>query len=370
MIANHALPKIALCALAALLAVSCSKPSGEKSRREEDPAVPVTVAKVALVPLDRAIQVVGTLFAKDEATLSAEVEGRVEKTMAEFGDRLTNGQVIALIDTTTYEAKARQAAANLARAQAMLTNTELNLKRSRELHREKIASESDLDKAVADAAQARADVQAREADEALARLDLERSRVKAPFDCAVGDRIATMGDYEKVGSPLFRVVNDGLLKYIVNAPERFAADVQKEQPVVFTVDAYPGLSFTGRVFLISPQVNTATRAMPFGALVPNPDRKLRANTFARGELILARDVPTPVVPLDAVVNFAGVTKIFVIENGVAHPRDAQVGRIKDGRQEVFAGVKPGEVVATSGQTKLFDGTKVRVKENEGKAAGQ
>src|SRR4030095_4559782 len=118
----------------------------------------------------------------------------------------------------------------------------------------------------------------------------------------------------KVGSPLCRIVNDGVLKYIVQAPERYAGQVQKEQLVQFTVDAWPGQTFEGKVYLISPAVNTSTRAFPFGALVQNPERKLKANTFARGQLILQRAVPTPVVPLDAVINFAGVTKVFVVDS--------------------------------------------------------
>src|ERR1051325_10444121 len=346
--------------LVALLWAGCHKETGEKTGRSGDDAVPVTIALVALVPLDRTLPVVGTLFAKDEATLGAEVEGAVEKTMAEFGDRVKAGQEIAQIDTTTYEALARQAAANLARTKAAAANAEANLKRLQELRRENIASPSDLDKATAEAEQARAEVKAGEAAEAIARLNLQRSHVTAPFDSAVADRIASAGDYMKVGSPLFRIVNDGVLKYIVNAPERYAGQVRKEQSVVFTVDAWPGQTFEGKVFLISPQVTAATRAFAFGALVQNPERQLKASSFARGELILERDVPTPVVPLDAVINFAGVTRVLLIENGVARSRAVQVGRIKAGRQEILSGLNTGETVAVSGLTKLFEGTKGRV----------
>src|ERR1051325_632476 len=108
--------------LAVLLLLGCHKENGEATGRGGDDAVPVTVAPVALVPLDRTLPVVGTLFAKDEATLGAAVEGQVERTMAEFGDRVKAGQEIAQIDTTTYEALARQAAANLSRTKAAAAN--------------------------------------------------------------------------------------------------------------------------------------------------------------------------------------------------------------------------------------------------------
>lgn len=347
-----------------MLLFSCA-PKESKARPPTDLTVPITVAPVRLVKVDRTIPVVGTLFPKDEATLAAEVEGRVEVTMAEFGDRLTNGQVIAQIDTTTYEALAQQAAANLSRAKATALNAAQNLKRTRELNKSSIASTSELDQAVAAAEQAAAEVKAAEASEAVARLNLERSRVRAPFEAAVAERIANAGDFMKAGSPLFRVVNDGVLKYIVQAPERYAGDVRKEQLVRFTVDAYPGETFEGRVYLISPSVNTVTRGFAFGALVDNHQRRLKSTSYARGELILEKGVPVPTVPLDSVINFAGVTKVFVIESGVARVRNVQTGRIRDGLQEIVSGLREGEQVAVSGQTKLFDGAKVRIKSTDG-----
>jgi RND family efflux transporter MFP subunit len=349
-------------ASACVVLVSCSKPAASGVKSEADDGVPITVAHVDVVPMDQALDVWGTLYAKDEATLGAEVEGRVERTMVDFGDRVKADQELALIDTTTYEALAHQAEANVAKARASANNAEQNLKRSEELRKSNIASQSDLDATRAAAEQARAGVRADEAANAIAQLNLQRSHVKAPFDAAVAERIASAGDYLKVGAPLFRVVNDNVLKFIVQAPESYAGKVVKEQQVVFWVDAYgTNEVFEGKVYLISPAVNTATRAFPFGALVPNADHRLKASSYARGRLILARNVPTTVVPLDAVGSFAGVTKVFVVDNGVARMREVTTGRVQDGRQPVLSGLKPGDLVATSGLSKLHDGVRVRVR---------
>ena len=342
---------------------SCSRKSEGASPRRGADGIPVDIQPVATINVDRALPVVGTLFAKDEATLGAEVEGRVEKTTVDFGDRVKAGQELALIDTKSYEALARQATANLAKARATADNAEKELKRVEALGA--VASQADRDKASSEAEQARAEVKAVEAAEAISRINMERSHVRAPFDAAVAERVASAGDFKKIGEPLFRIVNDGVLKYIVQAPERYAAQVKKEQEVTFTVDAFGTNQFKGKVYLISPQVNTTTRAFAFGALVQNEERKLRANTFARGELVLERNVPTTVVPLDAVVNFVGISKVFVVQNGVARAREVQVGRVIDNRQEIVAGVKAGESIVVSGQTKLYDGARVRVKESNG-----
>ena len=347
---------------------SCSKSGPEvKSGAPVDEVVPITVATVELIPMNRTLSVVGTLVAKDESTVGAEVEGKVEKTSAEFGDRLKAGQELALVDTDSYEALALQADANLAKAKASAVNAEQNLKRTESLQKEKIASESDLDKDTAGAEQARAEVKSAEAANAIAHLNLKRSHVLAPFECAVAERIASMGDYLKVGMPLFRVVNDNLIKFTTQVPESYAHDVQKDQLVALSVDGWTN-TFEGRVFLISPQVNTATRDFPIAALVDNADHRLKANGFARGELVLARDVPTPMIPVESVINFAGITRTFVVDGDVARSRPVTVGRINEGRQEIVAGLKTGDIVVVSGQTKLHDGSKIRIKTQEEPAA--
>jgi len=356
--------QLACCGVLTSGLVSCSKSQGETAKAHGDSAIPVTIAKVTVVPMDRSLPVVGTLFAKDEATIGAQVEGQVEKTRVDFGDRVTVGQELALIDTTSYDASARQSAANLDKAKASALNAEQNLKRTQDLQKEKISSASDLDAAVALAEQTRADVKAAGAADAIAQLNLERSHVKAPFDGAVAERIASAGDYLKIGSPLFRLVNDSVLKFIFQVPERSASFVTKKLPVQFNVDNYPGETFTGSVYLISPAVSTSSRAFSVGALVTNTNFRLKANTFARGTLVLERGVPTRMIPLEAVVSFAGVTKVFVVEGDTVHARAVKVGRIQDGRQEILEGLKPGEQVVISGQSRLSEGMKVTVQPSE------
>src|SRR5437868_4748210 len=120
-----------------IASTSCSKNEAANQQSASDGAVPVSVAKVESATMDRTLPVVGTLFAKDEATIGAEVEGRVQKTLVDFGDRLKKDQIIAYIDTDLYEALARQAAANLTKTRASATNADQTLERTRSLHRDK-----------------------------------------------------------------------------------------------------------------------------------------------------------------------------------------------------------------------------------------
>jgi membrane fusion protein (multidrug efflux system)/multidrug efflux system membrane fusion protein len=354
---------IGLALLAAWLS-GCSQPAGG-APKSKDNTVPVTAALVVAHPQDRVLPVVGTLYPKDQAVVSAEVEGRIEKMLVEVGDRVAAGQELAQIDTASYQAQAQLAAANLAKAQANLANAESNWKRTQELRRDNISSASDLDLATAQAGQWRAEVKAQEAANAIAQLNLARSSVKAHFAAAVAERMVNSGDYVRAGAALLRVVNDAELKLVVQVPEGYAGQVQNQQMIRFNVYAHPHLTFTGQVYYVGPAVDTANRAFAAAAAVPNPDRRLKASSFARGELVLAQDVPTIMVPVVAVVNFAGVTKVFVVEDGIARSREIQTGRIREGRQEVQNGLRAGELVVVTGQTKLQDGSKVRVQVGAG-----
>ncbi len=341
--------------------LGCSKAGVSKAHPSPDLAVSVTVSPVAVEQIDRTLPIVGTLFAKDEATVAAEVEGKVEKTGVEFGDRVRVGQELALIDTDTYAALANQAAARVAQAAAAVVGSEHDLTRQKELRKNGIASPSDLDAAVAAADSARAAVKAAEAAETVARLNLDRSQVRAPFPAAIAERVASAGDYVKAGAPLFRIVNDTILKYIVAAPEAFAPGIKKEQTVRFTVDAYPGRTFEGKVYLISPQVTAATRMFSLGALVPNEDGQLKAGTFARGEVVLERAVPTVLVPLEAVIVSSGIARVYVVTNQVVNSRVVTLGRVFKNRQEITSHLDGGEIVVTSGHSKLREGVRIIVR---------
>ena len=332
--------------------------------------MPVVTAAVEVVKLDRTISVVGSLMPRDEATVGAQVEGQVQTTFVDFGDTVTNGQELAQIDTDSYEALARQAAAAVAKAKANALNAEHNLKRVLQLQKDNISSASDFDIATAQAEQGRADVKAAEAAEAISQLNLRRSHARAAFNGSIAERFANSGDYVKIGAALFRLVNDTELKFTIQVPERYASQVKPDQVVRLTVDAWPNESFEGKVYLINPSIAAATRSFNVAARVLNPARKLKANTFGRGELILERDVSTPVVPLEAIVNFAGITKVFVIEGTAAHTREVKIGRVSDGRQEILEGLKAGELVAVVGQTKLYEGAKIRVQSSTLNAANK
>lgn len=362
------LPTLIGCGLVAIAFCGCKRESAGGVRPQRTEPSTVTVTAVTNVSWDRTVSIVGTLFPKDEAAISSQVEGQVEKTLVDFGDRIRNDQDLAFIDTASFEAQVEQASGNLAKAEANLANARQNFDRVQQLKTGGVASGSDFDLAKAQLDQWGAEVKAARGAQSVAQLSLQRSRVQAPFDGGISQRFVGRGDYVHIGTPLFNLVNDAVLKFIFQVPERYASFVEKKLPVKFNVDNYPGEVFTGSVYLISPAVSTTSRAFGVGALVTNTNFRLKANTFARGSLVIERGVETPVVPLESVVSFAGVTKVFVIENRTARSRAVQVGRIRDGLQEIVSGITNGSIVVVTGQNRLTEGAAVTIKASVGTSA--
>jgi RND family efflux transporter MFP subunit len=124
------------------------------------------------------------------------------------------------------------------------------------------------------------------------------------------------------------------------------------------VDAFPNRTFTGRVVRIGPSLDEKTRALTVEAEVANSGNLLRPGMFAKSQLITSANAPAVMVPQRAVAPAAGLSKVFVIDNGKVVERIVKTGATDGDLIEIVEGVKDGETVATSNLDKLHTGTAV------------
>jgi RND family efflux transporter MFP subunit len=344
--------------LIALTAVGCDRTGKGQPRGQRDAAVQVTVAEAKMVPWERKLSIVGELFPNQEARIAAEVEGRVETTLVEVGDVVTKGAELAQIDTASYQGMVNLATANVAKAEAAAENQKENIERLNQLRKTGSVSPTDYDQAVAAMKSAIAEVSAAKATLGAANTSLRRSLVRAPFDGAVTERRVTTGDFVRISTVMFQVLDDSVLKFRGEVPEREAAHVKVGQAVRVQVAAFPGRPFPGSVTWINPGVNTATRGVGIEARMENIEHALKAHFFARAEIVTDPAAPTLVVPVDAVVTFAGVNKVYAVENEVAQAREVTLGGTRDDLQEIIGGLQPGERVVVTGRTKVQPGSRV------------
>jgi membrane fusion protein, multidrug efflux system len=341
-------------ALAGVPWLGCQRPTSSEAiaaEAKQVTAVPVTVARVVVRPSERLVNLVGTLYGNEEVTLSSQVEGQIKSLSVDLGDPVQAGQVVAQIDDDEWRVRLREAEATLAKAKA-------DEERGRQLATGHVISTQEYEGMRTRAAVAQAQ------RDRLAVM-IRHARVESPITGAVARRFVSAGEYVRPGSQLFNLVAQDPLKLRGDVPERFAHELQTGQAVQVRVDAFPDVVFPGRLTRISPASNRDNRSVAIEAVVDNHDRTLKPGFFANAAVVTRTDDRALMIPQEALITFAGVTKVFVIRDGEAHERQVHTGsRGSAGLVEVVEGIKPDELVATSGLTKLENGIAVTVREPE------
>jgi membrane fusion protein (multidrug efflux system) len=313
-----------------------------------DATITVTTEPVVVQRVDRTVDFVGTLRADAEAEVATEVDGRLLTIAADLGDQVAAGQVLATLDSATLEAQLREAAANLQKSASEES-------RARRLKDQGVMSQQEFDtlSSALSVAQARRDVLA---------IHLDHTKIRAPFAGRIAKRLVDVGNYVRVGTPIFVLVADDPLRLRGEVPERFVAELQVGQAVRGSVEAYPDDQLHGRLTRISAAADSASRALTVEASVPNPDGKLKVGFFCKAAILTQTESEALVIPNEALVNFAGVTRVFVVgEDGVARAREVRTGLALGAKVEVLSGLARDDRVATSALARLSDGTRVVVR---------
>lgn len=387
----------------AVLAASCGR-DGAASRPGAGQAdgraaqVPVRVAEAQRTEIARKVDFVGSLAGIEQVTLSSEVDGTIERVAVDLGDSVAKGQLLLALVPDEFRYRKEQARAEVAQVAARLgispdspsadiegtslvrkalaeyNNAKADLERRRGLVEKNLIARKELDDAEARFLVAEANLRAarEEANTLLAtlrgkraQLDLAEKKardaqVRAPISGSVEARLVSAGEYVKVGTPLFRLVNDRPIKMVGEVPEAYAASLRPGLPVELTVDGRPGTVYRGTLRRISPSANVTSRAIQVEAHFPNASRELKSGFFGKGAILLRVDPDGVSIPKEAVVTFAGVEKVFVVADGTAHERKVRLGADLGDRIEVAEGVRAGERVAVSNTGKLAAGIRVRV----------
>ncbi len=309
-------------------------------------AAPIRVAPIEPRTLDQKVAFSGSLAAPEDATVAAEVEGRVVAVAADLGDAVPRGRVLARINPDEYRFRLDQ-------AEAARREAEANLARAEELAKGGIVSPKDLDNARVAAARATADAD-------LARKRFADTEVKAPFPGAIAQRLVSVGEYVKVGQALFQVVMTNPLKLTGDVPERHLGRLRPGAPVQIRLDAFPNQTFSGTLTRVAPAIQVQNRAFRVEARIPNPKGQLKPGAFASAEVVVGSERGALVVPEAAVTIFAGVAKVFIVEGGVARERQVALDqRLPGGAVAIRGeGLRAGQLVAVAGLARLGDGVPV------------
>jgi len=381
---------------AAALAAGCDRTTSAAVPTDAPPQA-VVVVNVETHELRRSIDVVGTLAADEEVTVSSEVEGRVLRIAADLGDRVTAGQPLVVLDPEKLQYRLDQQRAALGRAMARYGVADLSValpaiegtpdvqraaaelelagqafRRATELHRQSLLPQQQMDdadamlkakKAAYESAlqgsrNLRADIDAERANLKLAEAALRDATIRAPFDAFVQRRLVSPGEFVKTQTAVMSLVKVDPLKLRAEVPEKMAPWVKVGQSLTLAVEAMPGADITGQIARLSPAVNPQTRSFPLEGRVPNPDGRLKPGGFARVHIVTDLVEHVLTVPAVALQYRYGVNRVFVVKGDRLHATEIKIGDRVGERVEVIGGVTAGQPIAAADVDKLTDGARV------------
>ncbi|MGH7858909.1 MAG: efflux RND transporter periplasmic adaptor subunit, partial [Candidatus Binatia bacterium] len=317
-----------------LLAVGCAQ-SGEGKGNGGTPPVFVEVTRAEPETIRDVVRLVGQLDADESVTLRPEIDGRVAEIGFEEGQRVQKGQLVIRLDDSEQKAGLREAEAR----ERLAADTH---RRMRELAEQKIVSEAEIVRAARDHDVAAAVVE-------RAEVELEKTRIRAPFDGYAGARLISPGAQVRNETDLVTVHATDRLKLVFTVPEIAVPLVQQGMKLDISVAENPGESFPGEVYFVAPAVNPENRRLLLKAWVSNPGRRLRPGLFATIRVEAERHDRAIVLPDSAVVYDGQGTFVWRVGSEDRAERvGVETGIRQEGRVEIRSGVRPGDVVVAAG----------------------
>ena len=335
-------------------------------------AASVEVDPVVLQTLNQSVPVIGRVVSLKEAKVPAAVMGRVEKVLVEEGDRVKKGQILASIDTERYKWLANIASANVNAAKAELKSaqaeTKINLvelERMISLKNSSAFNASKYDKLqnqntalLAKEEIVEAKLNSAIQEENIAKQNLSRATVKAPFNGIIELKMVELGEAVGLGFPMFQLISDTSVEIQADVPSNRARILKENNEIqISTTD---NIKFISKVRALGVRENSNTRTIKIHLSYENSetDRKLFVGENVNISVPLGPGQEALTVHKDAILKREGMSLVYVVKEDSAQIKPVKLGDGVGERFIVLSGIEAGDLVVTKGNERLRPGQKV------------
>jgi RND family efflux transporter MFP subunit len=342
-----------------------------QSRPRIDVVTPVVLTS------DHALTLPGSVKPLEETVIYSRADGYVRKWLVDIGDKVTEGQLLAELDTPELDQQLVQARAQLAQAEAGVAQamanrdfSKSNLERYKRLAADTLASQQDLDQKQAQAQVDEASVAVAQANSGSQRANIDRlqqlkafARVTAPFAGRVTARMVDRGALVTAGSstPMFKIAATDPVRVFINVPQDVAPSVRNDAPASVTVREYPSRVFDGKVSRAAGALDPITRTMSTEVRIPNGDDALLAGMYAEVALTLATPHKVFELPVTALMNDAKGLRVAIVgDDDTVRFVKVVVERDTGATVQISTGLDGSERVVKLANAAITEGTEVEV----------
>jgi HlyD family secretion protein len=294
-------------------------------KQHKDGAVQYQTVNVSRGDLTQLVTATGQLNPVTNITVGCQISGTLAKIYVDYNSPVTNGQLVAQIDPSTYQANVQLANADVANAKAALELARVNAQRAKELLDSKLIPQSDYDTATANLHQAEAMLLSKQASLSRAQVDFDRCTIYSPVDGVVISRSVDVGQTvaASLNAPTLFVIANDLTKMQIdaNVAEADIGGVEESQSVDFTVDAFPNRTFHGKVMQVRNSPITVQNVVTYDTVIAvnNPDLKLRPGMTANVSIVVAERENALRIP-NAALRFRPPDAVAEKTDATAQPR--------------------------------------------------
>ncbi|MFL2560413.1 MAG: efflux RND transporter periplasmic adaptor subunit [Gammaproteobacteria bacterium] len=321
--------------------------------------ITVSTTTVITMNLNEEDNVMGMIYSRSSPEIAAEVSGRVISVIADIGDVVEKGQVLAQIASEKYDLQLAQSKAEIARLSALLVNQELDLKRAEKLFKDNLVSEEMVDRTRAEFNALSEQINAANAQLRNSERLIEETEIKAPIKTKVAAKHIDIGDFVQNGMIVYELVDTKNLRVGLSFPEYQSLKLKKGLKVFLTTPTSIDENVETVIKEIKPNVNSNNRSITAIVDFDNPGSWVPgASTQAR--IILSTYQDALVLPQLAVVRRSVGDVVYLIQNDTAVEQQVDTGIEKDGLVHIKSGLKKGDIVALDGAGFLTNGTQIKI----------
>ena len=321
---------------------------------------PVQAIQTQITSLRSPLKYAGVVKPRYVIEVGFRVAGKMKQRLVNVGETVSQGQKLAVLESTDFALNVQNSRAQVAAAQADVDKANIDLKRAKELLEKNTVSKDNYESALNRYNVAQAHLKQSKVALSISENQSTYAELHADFNGVILETLAESGQVINIGQTILKIARPEEIEVAIQIPEQRFNEITPQSEMQITLLTAPQNVYRGKIREIAPQADPLTRTYPAKISILNPDAGLQWGKSAT--VTLAQNAVNIIpVPLGALVNQNNQTAVWVVDSqGKTHFTPVQMGEFLDGKVAITSGLQAGQWVVTAGTHKLLENQKVRI----------